>query len=647
MIDLRKELNSSQYKAASCTEGPLIILAGAGSGKTRTVTYRIAHMIEDKGIRPENILAVTFTNKAAGEMKERISKLLGSDTTVTMATFHSLCYKILRQCPKVMGYRKRVAICDDGDQKARMKEILKRNGFETTDASEILRAISRAKDKLIMPPYGNMKGHNFDEFRSKYGQSIASVYETYQRELVRDNVLDFDDLITQCALMFSMRPDVLGFFQDRYRYISVDEYQDTSHAQYVFINALAKKYRNLCVVGDDYQSIYKFRGADISNILSFEEDYPDAVTVTLPENYRSTQVIVNAASAVIRNNEHQKHKDLESMNDTGEKIRVIKASNEIAEAEKIVSLIEQAETEGCKLSECAILYRNNRLSKFMEKALRAHSIPYRIYGSVPFYERREVKDILAHIKVIAGTSDRYALKRAMSFPKKGIGEKTIGELFAYLDRFDESDEDIINTVEGFVQETNNKKIAQFCDLIRKYRLILDTKSASETIEMLLQEMSFHAYLKSICKDPDEELNDKIGNTSELLDDIRKWELDNLDAPLSDYIESIAVMTDKEAAEKADMVQLMTMHKSKGLEFDRVFICALEQRIMPGSFFSDEDSGEMLEESRRLFYVAMTRARHLLTLSYSESRFWNGSADWSPVSQFISEIPEEYCIYSSV
>lgn len=646
MIDISKELNDSQYTAATTVDGPLLILAGAGSGKTRVVTYRIAHMINNLGIDPKNILAVTFTNKAAKEMKERINKLLGSDNPVTVTTFHSLGYRILKYNARHLGYPDRVSICDADDQKKRIKDLLKRTSLDPKNAPQYIGMISHAKDRLITPDY------NFKKFEELYTDDYSKqIYINYQKELKRDGLVDFDDLITLSVILFQKYPSILEKYQNLFRYISVDEYQDTSHAQYVLVKMLAQKSGNLCVVGDDYQSIYAFRGADISNILSFEKDYPKAVVVPLGENYRSTQVIVEAAANLILNNKGQKHKVLKSMNDRGDRIHYVHTATAGDEAEYIAENVQERNASGQSYDSMAILYRNNFMSRILEEAFVRQNIPYIIYGGVGFYQRHEIKDLLAYLRIIGGSEDRVAITRAIGVPKRGIGDKTVNAIMDYLEH---NEGDAIDVMAQYAAEKKKPKLEQFCSLIKKCRDMTAHESLVHMITELLGELDFKSYLISICKsdDPDRELDDRVENVNELVSKISQWEAENPghENPAADFLDDISLLTDIDMSDPKGKVQLMTLHKSKGLEFETVYISGMDQSLFPGEInpTQDEDDGlqvkkkpVMIEEERRLCYVGMTRAEKDLYLMHSDWRFIFGESRYSDESQFIDEIPDAY------
>lgn len=628
------ELNPSQQKAVKTIDGPLLVLAGAGSGKTRVITYRIANMIEC-GIPEKNIVAITFTNKAAREMKERMCTLLGREhISVIMCTIHSLCVKILRQCYSEAGYQRGFQICDEEDAKTRIKNILTAKNLDKKMASDVLDVISKLKDGLITPALFYERG--LDEM---FSIPLGDIYETYQKGLKQDNTMDFDDLIMETVFLFENHPEVLDMFQERFRYISVDEYQDTNHSQYTLIQLLAGKYRNLCVVGDDYQSIYRFRGADISNILSFQRDYPDAKVVTLGENYRSTQTIVDAASGLISNNEEQMQKDLFSVNEEGDPIRVVNMANTFTESAYIVREIERAIKKGVALYDIAVLYRKNAQSRQIEDKLISAHIPYVIHGGIGFYQRAEVKDLIAYLKLAAGSNDTSSVIRIINKPKRGVGK-------AYLDKaLQECDDQDICLWDYLCKETKKAGVVSFVELIQSLREIAKQDDLVFLLQRILEDTDLAKYVLEEYAKKDDDANktkERLENLSEVVNKAADY-LDHQFAELSEeekklgrinsFVDDIALLTDADRMSEADGVQLMTVHGSKGLEFHTVFMYGMQEGIFP-----DGRDAEETNEERRLCYVGMTRAKKRLYMTYSDNVYMYGQTQPGFPSRFLGEVP---------
>lgn len=646
MIDLKTELNSSQYAAASQLDGPVLVLAGAGSGKTRMLTYRIANLIE-QGIPADQILAVTFTNKAAGEMKERIAKILGSkDTGVTACTFHSFGARVISKHWKEAGFPGRPSVCDEDDRKKILKDVLKSMDKDPALWKTASGLISNAKDLLIMPwtPFAQ------DDIRKLWPDDMQKVYWEYQKKLKSNCLADFDDLIALPALMFRNNDKLLEHFQNRYRYLMVDEYQDTSYAQYVLTKLLANKYRNICVVGDDFQSIYAFRGADMRNILNFEKDYPDAKVFTMGENYRSTVPIVESAQAVIKNNTCQRDKELRSMNgDEKPLIKIFNADNAQKEASYIASKIKNFTDKGLSFDDIAILYRANWLSRGIEEALIRQGLPYVVHGGVGFYQRKEIRDCLAFIKAAAGFMDKVSFMRVINTPARGMGGKSVDELEYFLDS---QDGDLVeNTIKW--AGTKRTKVKEYCEKLLDARAMLNTDMSKALENLLIGEkgIGYDDYLSS-SKDKDNEKNseDKLSNVYELIGYMRQWQAEHKgsDNPAADFLEEVSLYTDTDTKNTKEKIQLMTIHRSKGLEFKAVFIIGMDQQIIPGlDFYAEDpqdippDTGEDLEEERRLCYVGITRAKKYLMLSHADTRMKFGQMIFMMPSQFIDEIPDEY------
>jgi DNA helicase-2/ATP-dependent DNA helicase PcrA len=635
MIDFLKDLNPAQRDAVTHTTGPLLILAGAGSGKTRVLTYRIAYLIGVKGIRPDSILAVTFTNKAAGEMKERVEKLLGPvGSGVWVSTFHSWCARILRAEAHLLGYTKNFSIYDDDDQMSLLKKCMEELDISPQKVSPdaVQNRISSAKDKLIT--WQDFSSQTKDYFE----ENVAKLYKLYQNKLSQANAFDFDDLIMQVVEIFTQHPEVLRKYQDRYQYILVDEYQDTNHAQYRLVNLLAAKSRNLCVVGDEDQSIYGWRGADINNILDFEKDYPEAKIVKLEQNYRSTQVILDAASAVVKNNLQRKGKTLYTRMPGGEKVSLWFLESEYQEAEAIVGHLQHLiQQDAYSRSDFTILYRTNAQSRVLEQKLRDSSIPYVIVGGVRFYERKEVKDILAYLKVLANPRDDLSLKRIINVPARGIGAQTISRLENYsLKNNLGLMEGVhhVQDIEGISPRLKNA-IKEFSGMLTEFSRLKDQLPLDQFTEQIAEKTG---YLDVLRKEKTIESENRMENVKELVNATAEFRERSDNPTLEGFLEEVSLITDIDLWDKSkDAVTLMTLHAAKGLEFRVVFIAGLEEGLFPLSR-SLENPSE-LEEERRLFYVGITRAKERLYLSCARNR--RRFADMINLkSRFLDEIPGE-------
>lgn len=633
-------LNPKQKEAVLHTEGPLLILAGAGSGKTRVLTHRIAYLIEECGINPWNILAITFTNKAAGEMRDRVDRLVsfGSES-IWVSTFHSACVRILRRYIDRLGYDTNFTIYDADDQKTLMKDICKYLQIDTKIYKEksFLSEISKAKDECITPQeYELSAAGDFNK------QRIAKVYWEYEKQLRDNNALDFDDLLFKTVQLFQTQPDVLAYYQERFRYIMVDEYQDTNTVQFKLISILAKKYRNLCVVGDDDQSIYKFRGANIRNILDFEQVFDDAKVIKLEQNYRSTETILSAANSVIRNNVGRKDKTLWTENGEGDKLICRQFDNEYEEAEYVVSDIRSHVREGIRAyNDHAILYRTNAQSRTFEERFIAANIPYKIVGGINFYSRREIKDVLAYLKTIDNGKDDLAVKRIINVPKRGIGLATIGKVQDYAIEhgigFYEALR-VADLIPGIGRALG--KLESFAALLEHLKMQAETLTISELIGEIMEATGYEEYLKEEDELKAEERRENIG---ELMNKAAVYEEECLDEPpsLSGFLEEVALVADVDSLdEDSDYVVLMTLHSAKGLEFPEVYLVGMEDGLFP-SYLSivDDDPGEV-EEERRLCYVGITRAMENLTLTFARRRFVRGEAQYNKMSRFLKEIPVE-------
>lgn len=630
-------LNDRQKEAVFHTEGPLLVLAGAGSGKTRVLTHRIAYLIEKKGVRPWNILAITFTNKAAGEMRERVDKLVGiGSESVWVSTFHSACVRILRRFIDRLGFDANFTIYDADDQKSLMKDICRQLQIDTKTLKEkaILSAISSAKDELITPEaYEKL---NFGDFR---GEKIAAAYHEYQAQLARNNALDFDDLICKTVELFRTCPDVLEQYQERFRYIMVDEYQDTNTAQFQLVSILAQKYRNLCVVGDDDQSIYKFRGANIRNILDFENVFDDAHVIRLEQNYRSTQNILNAANSVIRNNSGRKEKTLWTDNEAGELIKEKQFLNAYDEAEYVAAdILKNMRRADASYGDNAVLYRTNAQSRLFEEQFLKQNIPYRIVGGINFYSRKEIKDLLAYLKTIDNARDDLAVKRIINVPKRGIGAATLAKAQAYAMDYNISFYEALELareIPGMGKSAG--KLADFVTFIRTLRSQAEFLSVRELLEMLIESTG---YVRELELEDTDEARARIENIDELISKAASYEENEAEPSLSGFLEEVALVADIDSLdENESRVLLMTLHSAKGLEFPNVYLTGMEEGIFPSRAGFDEDP-ESLEEERRLCYVGITRAMRHLTLTCAHMRMIRGEQRINSMSRFLREIPQE-------
>lgn len=635
-MDLKQLLNKEQYEAAVYVDGPLLILAGAGSGKTRVLTYRIAHMIEDLHIYPSQILAITFTNKAAGEMKERVMALVGEKAeNMWISTFHSSCVRILRREIDRLGYNKNFTIYDSYDAKTLVKQCMKELSINEKDITdgEIISKISSAKNELISSE--KFKKENESDFRKN---KIADVYLLYQKKLRASNSLDFDDLIFKTVEILGNYPDVKEFYQKKFKYIMVDEYQDTNRAQYELVRLLVNEMENICVVGDDDQCIYQWRGADIRNILDFEKDYPNTKIIKLEQNYRSKGNILNAANMVIKNNAQRKEKVLRTESELGEKLKVYRAFSDIDEGNFVASEIKRLMKEQNKgFKDFAILYRMNSQSRILEEAFRKQDIPYKIVGGLKFYDRKEIKDIMAYLKLINNPLDDISLRRIINEPKRSIGDTTVGKIQEVANQQEDClyntllDADMIPNLTARAVTSINK----FTSLINSFIARADDMPISELIMAILDESGYMAMLKSSNTTEDES---RIENLKELVSDAVEFEKTNDDKSLSAFLEKVTLVSDIDnLEEKEETSVMMTVHSAKGLEFPVVFLIGMENGIFPG--MSSLNSFHEMEESRRLCYVAITRAKENLYISSAETRMVFGRTVNYPVSDFVSEIPQ--------
>ena len=634
-------LNNEQREAVFCTEGPLLMLAGAGSGKTRSLTHRIAYLIEEKGVAPWNILAITFTNKAAQEMRERVDALVGyGSEDIWISTFHATCSRILRRHIDLLGYDRNFTIYDASDQKSLMKEVLKEMKIDTKQFPErsVMSEISSAKNEYKSPlDYRNEYGSNFRN------QRIADIYEHYQKRLKENNALDFDDLLVKMVDLFQTNPDVLEHYQDRFQYIMVDEYQDTNTVQFLLVSLLAKKYRNLCVVGDDDQSIYKFRGANIYNILNFEKVFPDAQVIRLEQNYRSTQNILNAANGVIANNKGRKEKKLWTENQKGELVHFKQYDTEYDEADGVVSRINFLAMRGVQYKDMAILYRTNAQSRIFEEKLKQKNIPYAIVRGISFYDRKEIKDLMSYLKVVDSGMDDLSVKRIINVPKRGIGQTTINRLqeFAILNQMSFLDA-VFNADEIPEVARALAKLHKFADMIEEFREYASEHEISELLEHILDVTQYRAELEA--EGTDESIS-RLEDIEELFNDIAYYEEEEENPNLRDFLAEKDMYTLNAGIDNLEdennKVLLMTLHNAKGLEFNNVFLGGMEEGVFPGfgAMMSGDESE--IEEERRLCYVGITRAKERLFLSAAKRRMLRGQTQYNRRSRFIDEIPGQY------
>ena len=635
-------LNEQQKEAVLHTEGPLLILAGAGSGKTRVLTHRIAYLIEKQGVNPWNILAITFTNKAAGEMRERVDKLVGFGAeSIWVSTFHSTCVRILRRHIDLLGYDNNFTIYDSDDQKTLMKDVCKLLQIDTKIFKEraLLGTISHAKDELITPEEFRIRAEG--DFSQK---KIAEVYEEYEKQLRANNALDFDDLLVKTVQLFQTQADVLEYYQERFRYIMVDEYQDTNTVQFELIRLLASKYRNLCVVGDDDQSIYKFRGANIKNILNFEHVFEDAKVIKLEQNYRSTSNILNAANAVIRNNRGRKDKTLWTDNGDGEKLEFRQFDTAYDEAEYIVGDIREHVDRGeCTYNDNAILYRTNAQSRIFEEKFVTANIPYKIVGGVNFYARREIKDLLSYLKTVDNGQDDLAVRRIINVPKRGIGLTSINRVQEYAVRHEVGFYEALRAVDLIPNIGRGaSKLESFVALIEHFKTDAQEMSISGLMKEIIEETG---YVESLEAEDSEEAEARIENIDELMSKIVAYEdaCEEMNEPptLSGFLEEVALVADIDRLdENSDYVVLMTLHSAKGLEFPHVYLAGLEDGIFPSYMTITADDPEEVEEERRLCYVGITRAEKALTLTCARRRMIRGETQYNKMSRFLKEIPME-------
>ncbi len=640
-MSIYDKLNEPQREAVYHTDGPLLILAGAGSGKTRVLTHRIAYLIGERGVNPWNILAITFTNKAAEEMRQRVDNLVGFGAeSVWVSTFHSACVRILRRFIDRLGYENHFTIYDTDDQKTLIKEVCRKVDVDTKVFKErsLLSAISSAKNEMILP----------DEFELNAGgdfakMKIAKVYREYEAQMRANNALDFDDLLVKTVQLLQTQPDVLESYQERFRYIMVDEYQDTNTVQFQLVSLLAGKYKNLCVVGDDDQSIYKFRGANIRNILDFEHEFPDAKVIKLEQNYRSTGNILNAANSVIANNRGRKEKSLWTENGEGELIRLRQFDTAFDEADFIGEDIKNAVRQGGSYNDSAVLYRTNAQSRLLEEKFIAMNIPYKIVGGVNFYARREIKDLLAYLKTIDNGRDDVAVRRIINVPKRGIGLTTINRIQ------ESATERGIGFYEALLAPEliagvgrSATKLDSFAALIEYFKTLAEEMNITDLLQEVIEKTG---YIESLENEDKEEAKTRKENIDELISKAATYEESCQDkdekATLSGFLEEVALVADIDSLdEDQEYVVLMTLHSAKGLEFPRVYLAGMEDGLFPGYMSINAGDREELEEERRLCYVGITRAEQELTLTSARRRMVHGETQYNPMSRFVKEIPRE-------
>ncbi|HIT13479.1 MAG TPA: DNA helicase PcrA [Candidatus Scatomonas merdigallinarum] len=630
-------MNPQQQEAVEYTEGPLLILAGAGSGKTRVLTHRIAYLMEEKGVKPWNIMAITFTNKAAQEMRERVDQIAGFGAeSVWVSTFHSSCVRILRRYIDRLGYDNRFTIYDTEDSKTVMKEMIRRLDLDPKIYKErnLLSKISAAKNEMITPNEYEKQVTRWEDRR------VGEIYRAYQEQLKKNNALDFDDLLVKTVELFRDCPEALDYYQERFRYIMVDEYQDTNTVQFQFVSRLAARYRNLCVVGDDDQSIYKFRGANIGNILDFEKVFPDAKVLKLEQNYRSTQNILDAANEVIRHNKGRKEKRLWTENGTGDKVNFRQFQSGFEEAEFVAGEIgRKVRTGENHYRDFAVLYRTNAQSRLFEEKFLLANIPYKIVGGVNFYGRKEIKDLLAYMKTVDNSLDDLAVQRIINVPKRGIGAATIGKVEAYAAEQDIHFYDALleaDYIPGLGRAA--AKIRPFTLFIQSLRSQLEYLSVKELLEKIIEDTG---YVKELEAEDTEEARARIENIDEFISKAADYEASAAEPSLSGFLQEVALVADIDSVDdSSDYVLLMTLHSAKGLEFNEVYMAGMEDGLFPSYMTITGDDPSELEEERRLCYVGITRARKKLTLTAARQRMIRGETQYSKTSRFVREIPRE-------
>ncbi|TBW79683.1 DNA helicase PcrA [Staphylococcus warneri] len=637
MNSLVKNMNAEQSEAVRTTEGPLLIMAGAGSGKTRVLTHRIAYLLDEKDVSPYNILAITFTNKAAKEMKARVEQLVGEEAQVIwMSTFHSMCVRILRRDADRIGIERNFTIIDPTDQKSVIKDVLKNENIDSKrfEPRMFIGAISNLKNELKTPEDAQKEANDY------HSQMVATVYKGYQRQLSRNEALDFDDLIMTTINLFERVPEALEYYQNKFQYIHVDEYQDTNKAQYTLIKLLANKFKNLCVVGDSDQSIYGWRGADIQNILSFEEDYPDAKTIFLEQNYRSTKTILNAANEVIKNNTERKPKGLWTANTGGDKINYYEATTERDEAEYVVREIMKHQRNRKKYSDMAILYRTNAQSRVLEETFMKSNIPYTMVGGQKFYDRKEIKDLLSYLRVIANSNDDISLQRIINVPKRGVGPSSVEKIQTYAVQNNISMFDALGEVD-FIGLS--KKVTQEC--IAFYEMIQNLIKEQEFLEIseIVEEVLVKSgYRDMLDREQTLESRSRLENLDEFMSVPKDYEENTPleEQSLINFLTDLSLVADIDEADTESGVTLMTMHSAKGLEFPIVFIMGMEESLFPHIRAIKSDDDHEMEEERRICYVAITRAEETLYITNATTRMLFGRSQSNMPSRFLKEIPED-------
>lgn len=636
MNALVNKMNDEQSQAVRATEGPLLIMAGAGSGKTRVLTHRIAYLLDEKSVSPYNILAITFTNKAAREMKERVEILVGEEAQVIwMSTFHSMCVRILRRDVDRIGIERNFTIIDPTDQKSVIKDVLKTENIDSKrfEPRMFIGAISNLKNELKTPEDAQKEANDY------HSQMVATVYKGYQRQLSRNEALDFDDLIMTTINLFERVPEVLEYYQNKFQYIHVDEYQDTNKAQYTLVKLLARKFKNLCVVGDSDQSIYGWRGADIQNILSFEEDYPEAKTIFLEQNYRSTKTILTAANEVIKNNSERKPKGLWTGNTQGEKIHYYEAMTERDEAEYVVKEIIKQQKNNKKFKDMAILYRTNAQSRVLEETFMKSNIPYTMVGGQKFYDRKEIKDILSYLRIVANSNDDISLQRIINVPKRGIGPSSVEKIQKYAVDSDISMFDALGEVD-FIGLS--KKVTQECinfyELMQNLIKEQEFLEISEIVEEIMQKSGYREMLE---KEQTLESRSRLENIDEFMSVPKDYEKNTPleEQSLINFLTDLSLVADIDETQIENGVTLMTMHSAKGLEFPVVFIMGMEESLFPHIRAIKSDDDHEMEEERRICYVAITRAEEELYITHATSRMLFGRSQSNLPSRFLKEIPE--------
>lgn len=635
-MSIYDSLNKEQKEAVLTTEGPLLILAGAGSGKTRVIVHRIAWILEQGLAQPYEILAITFTNKAAEEMKHRVERIVpGTGQFIWVATFHATCARILRRYIDRIGFDNHFTIYDTDDQKTLVRQIVKRLSLDSKQYPErrVLETISHCKEQLKTPEDCAREATDYRE------QKIALIYREYEQDLKKNNALDFDDLLVKTVELFEECPDVLEYYQDRFRYIHVDEYQDTNHVQFRLVAMLSKKHRNLCVVGDDDQSIYSFRGADITNILDFEQNFPGAKVIKLEQNYRSTTRILDVANCVIRNNRSRKRKTMRTVNEEGQSVRFRVFDDARQEADRIVAEVAAQVTPDHGYSNFAVLYRTNAQSRLFEESCIRQNVPYRVVGGINFYQRAEIKDVLAYLKTIDNGRDDLAVARIINIPKRGIGSTTVAKCMDYAIAHDVSLFDALTVAQDVpgVSKATAEKIRGFVNLIERYRFQAETMTVDELIGELLDEIHYEEELEKLTL---EEQETKSENIDELISKAADFDRDAEEPTLSAFLEEVALVADIDSVgENEERLLLMTLHGAKGLEFDHVYLSGMEDGLFPSSMSIDSGRPQDIEEERRLCYVGITRARKTLTLTMAKLRMVRGETSFTIPSRFIREIED--------